>query len=163
MRGFTGEIPKAQRVLAKALRKRGIEIEENVICGGREADIILPRAHLIIEVDGIFHFAKDQKEEDRRKATLWQEQGYMVLRFTNQEIYQNLQGCLTKVHQYLLEGQKALKTKGLNQPLCTNTQLQTLHRKLLQEERQRDAIRRGESVEAFFLRQSDDKRGGDTF
>lgn len=50
-----------------------------------------------IEVDGSSHHAKARQEQDEKKTKLLSELGWTVLRFSNQEVMENLSGCVQTV------------------------------------------------------------------
>ena len=55
---------------------------------------------LIIELDGGQH--KIQKEEDKERDNWLEEQGFEVLRFWNNEVFESLEGILDVVREKLL-------------------------------------------------------------
>lgn len=164
MKGFTGEIPKAQRILAKGLRKAGIEFEENCICEGYEADILICHANVIIEVDGLYHLSKSQREVDLKKTALWERKGYRVFRFTNRQIQEDLTRCLHQVVNWVDNYRRIKLDKEFSHNLSGDKKLRTLRQNLIRQECQAKGIRHGESIEAFFLRQgqgTDDEIDGE--
>lgn len=161
MRGFTGEVPKAQRVLAHGLKKQGVVVEENVQCGGREADIYIPNARLIVEIDGLFHLSTAGRAEDQRKTGIWEEQGFTVIRFTNQEVLRETKRCIEHILRWLTIRHKAINRSTKNNSLGTNNELQALRQDLIKHERRTMNLRRGESIEAFFLRRSGEESNGE--
>ena len=54
---------------------------------------------LIIEVDGFTHFIPEVAKRDQVRQAKLESLGFMVLRFTNQEIYHNLDLVRNKVEQ----------------------------------------------------------------
>lgn len=160
MRGFTGEVPKAQRVLVRSLRGKGLLIEENVQCEGREADIIIPDARLIVEIDGLFHLSKLGKEDDQRKTGIWEERGYTVIRFTNREALHETKRCAEEVYSWVKAKERAVRECKKSYPLSSDRRLEALRQDLLKEERLTAKRHRGESIEAFFLRKSGEEPDG---
>jgi very-short-patch-repair endonuclease len=53
-----------------------------------------PEVKLAIELDGDSHFTSAAKEHDARRRQFIESFGIRFLRFTNQEIYENLDGVL---------------------------------------------------------------------
>ena len=60
-------------------------------------DFYAPQFKLVVEVDGDTH---DEKEKyDARRDDYLKRNGYAVLRFTNEEIYQDLEGVLDRLRE----------------------------------------------------------------
>jgi very-short-patch-repair endonuclease len=55
-------------------------------------DFYCAEAHLIVELDGTSHDGKEHYDVIRQNRL--QERGYVVLRFRNQDVYENLEGFL---------------------------------------------------------------------
>jgi len=60
-------------------------------------DIAFPELRIAIEVDGSSHRALKVQERDARKEAFLRGSGWAVLRFTNKEVLENLDGCVQKV------------------------------------------------------------------
>ncbi len=65
------------------------------------ADFICRSARLVVEIDGPSHDVRVAYDEARTK--LIEAQGYRVLRFTNEDVLQNLEGVLMMIGQVLAE------------------------------------------------------------
>lgn len=79
----------AERSVAKICTRLGYKvIQQQPITTGRKiyfADIYLPEIKLIIEVDGGYHFTKEQKRKDgNRSSGIWR-LGYHVVRLNNHD------------------------------------------------------------------------------
>jgi len=61
------------------------------------ADFACREEFLIIEVDGATHSTEGEIAHDRRRTSFLTEQGYRIVRFTNAEIFENLEGVLETV------------------------------------------------------------------
>ena len=61
-------------------------------------DFYAPQLKLVVEVDGDTH--DEQKEYDARRDDFLKNQGYEVLRFTNEAIHQDLEGVLEILRDY---------------------------------------------------------------
>lgn len=158
MRGFVGEISHAQRALAKRLRQRGWSLEENQIIAGGEADIFLVDVKIIVEVDGIFHLSKQNRQHDRTKEDKWQQEGYSVLRFTNEEVKYQMEKCLCTIETDARGRTKALRRRDDRPVLIEHKGLGKLRQDLLQMENSCLEQIPGESVERYFLRRSGELR-----
>jgi len=62
-------------------------------------DFYAPRSKLAIEVDGNSHFSPEAIEYDRERTTYLERFAIEVLRFTNLEIFENLEGVRTSIEQ----------------------------------------------------------------
>ena len=57
---------------------------------------------LVVEIDGDDHFASKKKREyDRRRTAYLRRQGFEVVRFTNREVRENLEGVLNRLAEIL--------------------------------------------------------------
>lgn len=66
--------------------------------GVRFADIYIKKYGLIIEVDGGYHSSPDQRIKDiQRDEEVWKEKQIITLRFTNDEIENQLENVLTAI------------------------------------------------------------------
>lgn len=65
-------------------------------------DFYCPRANLAIEIDGESHFENNSAQRrDRKKEAYLQSLGIRILRFTNTEVYANLDGVVNVILQNL--------------------------------------------------------------
>jgi very-short-patch-repair endonuclease len=65
-------------------------------------DFCCPRAKLIIEIDGDSHFIDNYaREYDNKREEYLRSIGFNILRFTNLEIYYDLERVLNKIKRYL--------------------------------------------------------------
>ena len=62
------------------------------------ADFICLEKNLIIEVDGGYHNASEQKEADELRTQILNEIGFKVIRFTNEEIITNIDQVIHKIN-----------------------------------------------------------------
>ena len=93
----------AERMLWQALRGKRFEnykFRRQVPIGGYIADFVCLERRLVVEVDGGQH--SESLKDDRRDAWFAGE-GFRTLRFWNVDIFQALDGSLTKIHQALQE------------------------------------------------------------
>ena len=56
---------------------------------------------LIIEVDGKDHNKKEQKEKDLTREEILVESGFRIIRFTNDEVVNNIESVLKKIKNEL--------------------------------------------------------------
>ena len=60
-------------------------------------DFVCLSSNLIIEVDGDYHLAEEQQLSDRERDTYLQHFGFHIIRFSNEEVLQNLDKVLNKI------------------------------------------------------------------
>ncbi|MES2590637.1 MAG: endonuclease domain-containing protein [Bacteroidota bacterium] len=61
------------------------------------ADFYCHKKKLIIEVDGGYHNNKDQREKDEARTQTFKEYNITVIRFTNDEVENNIQSVIEKI------------------------------------------------------------------
>ncbi len=97
-------MPKAELVLWSKLKSKGLDaykfrrqysVAEFVI------DFYCPRLKLAIEVDGDSHFSEGSEICDKARQDFIESFGISFLRFTNKEIYENLDEVLVKIEDYI--------------------------------------------------------------
>jgi very-short-patch-repair endonuclease len=69
--------------------------------GGFITDFFCMKAKLVIEIDGGQHFSKDAVEYDESRDRKLKGLGLTVLRFTNIEIRENIDGVIEKILENL--------------------------------------------------------------
>lgn len=69
-------------------------------------DFYCPELELVVEADGETHYNEEGKLHDKKKDKCLDELGIFVLRFTNPQIKQNLDGVIEQISSYIqkLEG-----------------------------------------------------------
>ena len=72
---------------------------QHVLLGRYIADFYCADARLGIEVDGDSHEEPDQVEYDADRTRALETEGYRVIRFTNREIFGDLEGVLATIAQ----------------------------------------------------------------
>ncbi len=94
----------AERRLWQGLRREQIadfQFRRQVILGGFVADFACFEARLVIEVDGATHATDGEIARDTARSAALAAQGYDVLRFTNDDVFHNLDGVLETIHMRL--------------------------------------------------------------
>ena len=67
------------------------------IIGNYIVDFFCPKYHLIIEVDGGQHYSDEMLNADRDRDETLRSMGLTVLRFTNVDIFKNIEGVVTRI------------------------------------------------------------------
>jgi very-short-patch-repair endonuclease len=90
----------AEVILWSRLRRNAIEgrhFRRQHPIGPYVAAFVCLPLRLIVEVDGATHGTDEEILHDRRRDAYLRDRGFVVLRFWNQEIYENLDGVLQKI------------------------------------------------------------------
>ncbi|MBI3956543.1 MAG: endonuclease domain-containing protein [Candidatus Kerfeldbacteria bacterium] len=91
---------RAEIILWRHLRNRlfhGFRFRRQYGIGHFIVDFYCPKLELVIEVDGDFHFGPESEAYDTRR-TLWlQSHGIRVIRFTNQDVMDDIEEVLKKI------------------------------------------------------------------
>ena len=98
------QAPLPQRMLASEL---GWPMEYSIKTGRKpgdgayptcyKLDLALPQQMIGIEVDGRSHCLLERRRQDAKKDRFLASIGWTVLRFTNQQVLEDLDGCLAQV------------------------------------------------------------------
>jgi very-short-patch-repair endonuclease len=94
----------AESNLWAALRNRqlnGLRFRSQHPLGRFIADFYCAQVRLVVEVDGLVHNEQAEYDEDRTQH--FDTYNYRVVRFTNQEVFDNLPIVLTKISQIATE------------------------------------------------------------
>jgi len=95
----------AEKMLWSRLRNHrlaGVGFRRQHPIGSFIADFCAPRKKLIVELDGGHHAF--QKEYDEARTACFHQRGYLVLRFCNSDIMNNIEGVLSEIEKNLLDG-----------------------------------------------------------
>lgn len=99
--------PEPERRLLRALRESfpHLKWRHQAPLGPYYADILCLAEHLVIEVDGDTHAATTA--HDTTRTRFLQHEGYQVIRFTNADVMQNLDGVIARMSFSLREKEGA--------------------------------------------------------
>jgi len=92
----------AERLLWSKLRRKqlkGLQIYRQRIIGNYIVDFYCPKANLIIEIDGGQHYSVEGIKEDKIRDDYMRNQGFKVLRFSDKEVFENLNGVIEKIYE----------------------------------------------------------------
>jgi very-short-patch-repair endonuclease len=81
----------------KAHHVNGLGFRRQVPMRNYIADFTCHKVRLIVEVDGHSHDFKSRQEYDHQRDAWFKSQGYVVLRFTNDEVLSNLMGVIEAI------------------------------------------------------------------
>ena len=71
------------------------------IIGNFIADFACLPKKLVIEIDGGYHQLPEQQVSDEERTQWLEQQGFKVIRFTNEEIFRDIDSVLMKIKEYL--------------------------------------------------------------
>ncbi len=121
MRAIKNRLPKSSREIqkrAKELRKNSTDAERllwsrlranrlNDIFRRQEpighyiVDFVCIDKGVIIELDGSQHYEAEGKAKDQQRDEYLESLGFKVLRFSNLDVFGNIEGVLTEILKYL--------------------------------------------------------------
>ena len=96
-------MPEAERRLWVRLRNKqlgGFRFRRQHTVGPYVADFACVDAMLIIECDGEQHGFDEFRAHDAKRDAFLRNEGWMVLRFWNSEIHDNMDGVLEKLEAF---------------------------------------------------------------
>ena len=105
-RGLRKNATSAERNLWRAINAKQIEgfrFRRQVPLLGFIVDFICTEVRLVIEIDGATHSTDEEVMRDARRDAALRAEGNSVLRFRNEQIYENLDGVLETIRLKLLE------------------------------------------------------------
>ena len=100
------EATRAERRLWQGLRREqlaGFRFRRQVILAGFIADFVRYDALMVLEVDGATHSTDQEIAHDAARSAVLAQQGYDILRFTNEDLFGNLDGVLETIRLRLIE------------------------------------------------------------
>ena len=96
----------AERRLWQGLRRgqvAGFRFRRQVILGSFIADFVSFDAKLVVEVDGATHSTDREIASDAARSAALVAQGFAIMRFTNDDVFHNLDGVLETVRARLMD------------------------------------------------------------
>ena len=95
----------AESVLWEHLRNRelGFDFRRQHIISDFIADFVCLDRMLVVEVDGAYHSEAERKEEDNIRTERLNDLGFRVIRFTNEEVLNEITQVLEKIRTALRE------------------------------------------------------------
>jgi len=94
----------AEKLLWNKIRRKQLkecQFYRQKAIGGYIVDFYCPKASLIIEVDGGRHYSDEGKRKDKIRDVYMKSLGIKVLRFSDKEVFENLEGVLKRIWDYL--------------------------------------------------------------
>jgi very-short-patch-repair endonuclease len=115
------DMAKAEMILWSQLRGRrllGKKFRRQYSVGPYSIDLYCVEARLAIELDGDSHFTPEAKVNDTERQQFIESFGIRFLRFTNQDIYENLDGVIEAIAAELQEAPPAEASRADQKPPC---------------------------------------------
>ena len=78
--------------------KLGVSFRRQHIIGDYIVDFICLKQKLIIEIDGGYHQEATQQTEDKTRQNWLESMGYKVLRFTNEDIFHDIESVISIIN-----------------------------------------------------------------
>ena len=94
----------AEKLLWSKVRRkqfRGHQFYRQRIIGNYIVDFYCPKSKLVIETDGGQHYSEVGVDTDRLRDNYITDLGLRVLRFTNLDVLQNIEGILEHINENL--------------------------------------------------------------
>lgn len=117
-RGLRGRQTSSEQILWDCLRNRrlaGAKFRRQRPLGRYIADFYCHEARLVIELEGIGHDEEEQRENDTVRQETIEQQGIVVLSFTNEEVIRDLDAVLIKIMEALTSSTKPLSPRERGQ------------------------------------------------
>ena len=94
---------EAESILWDYLKRSGVRapFRRQHIIGNYIADFVCLPARLVIEIDGGYHQLPQQEVNDEVRTKWLNEQGFNVIRFTNEEVIANIESVLQTIKEHL--------------------------------------------------------------
>ena len=88
-----------QRIRRKQLKGRQFYRQKNI--GDYIVDFYCPSAKLIVELDGGQHYTEEGVNTDQIRDKYLENLGFSVLRFSDREVFKNIEGVLEGIFEHL--------------------------------------------------------------
>jgi len=94
-------MPKAERLLWGKIRSNqlGKKFRRQYSVQGYIVDFYSPEIRLAIELDGESHYRVGGQEYDKQRSRIIESYKIKLIRFTNKEVYENLEGVVIKIDE----------------------------------------------------------------
>jgi very-short-patch-repair endonuclease len=94
----------AERLLWSRIRRKqlkGYQFYRQKIIGNYIVDFYCPKTKLVIELDGSQHYDDEGMKRDKRRDDYLKNLGLKVLRFSDRDVFKNLNGVLERIFENL--------------------------------------------------------------
>lgn len=103
-RRLRAEQTEAETVLWKHIRCKQLrsKFRRQHIIDQYIVDFVCLEKHLVIEIDGKYHTTDEQQESDRVRENHLKSLGYNVVRFSNEEVTNNIEQVIECIKNHLI-------------------------------------------------------------
>ena len=94
------EMTDAEKLLwsrIKGKQLKGLQVYRQKPIGRFVVDFYCPKAKLVIELDGGQHYSQELRAKDEERDRYMMTQGLKTLRFSDNEVFENLTGVLEEI------------------------------------------------------------------
>jgi very-short-patch-repair endonuclease len=95
---------EAEKLLWSRIRRKqldGFQFYRQKILGNYIVDFFCARAELIVELDGGQHYTEQGREKDKARDEYLARVGLRVIRFSDREVFENLEGVVETLWRLL--------------------------------------------------------------
>ncbi len=97
--------------MLKGKQLQGFKFRRQQGVGKYVVDFYCPMVKLSVEVDGATHWTQRERIHDAEKEEFVEKLGICVVRFTNTDVYENLEGVLEDIHK--IASERLSKSRGI--------------------------------------------------
>ncbi|MDZ7955423.1 endonuclease domain-containing protein [Nostoc sp. DedQUE09] len=105
-RSLRNNMPSAEKIVWERLKNRQIDGCKFYSIDVPVVDFYCPELKLAIEIDGNSHFQEGAQVYDYERQCFLESKGTCFLRFTNQQVYQELEGAIAMIAQTVCQLRK---------------------------------------------------------
>ena len=105
-RSLRNNMPKPEAVIWSKLKGKqmlGYKFRRQYSVNRYVVDFYCPELKLAVEIDGDSHFQEESRDDDNLRQAFIESFDIQFLRFTNEDVYKNLEGVLETVRRMVLE------------------------------------------------------------
>ena len=98
--------PAAERIVWARLKNRGLQgvkFVRSEPIGPYFADFACRSAKLVVEIDGATHSTDEELALDTRRTAFLEAEGYRVVRFSNAQVFDNVEAIVDEIARVLAE------------------------------------------------------------
>lgn len=95
---------EAERLIWSRIRRKqlkDIQFYRQRIIGNYIVDFYCPKARLVVEIDGGQHYIEEGIKDDILRDNFLTDLGLKVLRFSDRDVFENLNGVIEKIYDNL--------------------------------------------------------------
>ena len=85
------------------LKNLPVNVNRQKIIGNYIVDFYIPKAQIVIEIDGSQHYEEHAKAKDEARDTCLSKTGILILRYTNQEINSKFKSICIDIQKHIDE------------------------------------------------------------